>query len=89
MESSILTQDDVLKELDRFVLVELYVDGPGEDKKANAKLEVSLFQESSQPLYAILTPDGREVSRISGRTRGKDEFLKFLRDGYAKATGRR
>ena len=88
MESSILTEGDVSKELDRFVLVELYVDGPGEDKKANAKLEVSLFNESSQPLYAILAPDGREVARISGRTRGKAEFLGFLRDGLAKATGR-
>ena len=87
MESSILTEPDVRRELDRFVLIELYVDGPGEDKKANAKLEVSLFQESSQPLYAILAPDGREVSRISGRTRGKAEFLAFLKDGLAKANG--
>ena len=86
MESSILTQGDVLAELDRFVLAELYVDGPGEDKKANAKLEVSLFQESSQPLYAILTAEGREVARISGRTRGKAAFMRFLKDGYAQAT---
>ena len=87
MESSILTDPDVRRELDRFVLVELYVDGPGEDKKANAALEVRLFQEASQPLYAILAPAGWEVSRLSGRTRGKEEFLSFLKDGLAKANG--
>ena len=84
MESAVLVDPEVRGELGRFILIELYVDGPGEDKKANAKLEVALFQESSQPLYALLAPDGREVARMSGRTRGKAEFLAFLRQGLEK-----
>jgi hypothetical protein len=85
MESSVLVDNAVLKELSRFVLVELYVDGPGADKKANARLEVERFGQSTQPLYVVLTPDGREVAQLGGFTRSKAEFLGWLKRAYANA----
>ena len=86
MESSVLVDNRVLEELDKFVLAELYVDGPGEDKKANARLQVEKFGQSTQPLYVVLTPDGREVAQLGGFTRSKAEFLGWLKQAYAKAT---
>ena len=88
MESSVLVDNRVLQELSRFVLVELYVDGPGDDKKANARLEVDRFGQSTQPLYVVLTPDGTEVDQLGGFTRSKAEFLGWLRQAYEKAKAR-
>ena len=85
MESSVLVDPEVRKELGRFVLVELYVDGPGPDKKANARLEVERFKQSTQPLYVVLTPDGEYVDQLGGFTRSKAEFLGWLTQAYAKA----
>ncbi len=88
MESSVLVDSAVLQEISKFILVELYVDGPGEDKKANARLEVARFGQSTQPLYVVLTPDGDEVAQLGGFTRSKAEFLGWLKQAYEKAQAR-
>lgn len=55
MEENVFPLPEVKRYLDRFVLVQLYVD-KGPEKDFNANLQVERFRNSAQPYYAVLDP---------------------------------
>ncbi len=86
MEASILLDPAVREELSRMVVVELYVDGQGEDKRFNKQLQIDRFKQSSQPHYVVLSPDGKtETGQFPGFTRDRDKYLAWLKSASEKA----
>ncbi len=72
-------------ELEKFVLAELYTDLQDEISDENQRVQYQRFGTTTLPLYAILTADGKTVAETGGAQVARDEFLKFVKDGYAAA----
>lgn len=83
METNIFPLPEVRRELEKFVLVELFTDGEGERFERNRELESKKFGTIALPFYAILDGEGREIATFPSLTRDKDEFIRFLRRGSA------
>lgn len=70
--------------LKSFVIAELYTDRQGAEHKAkdaeNARLQEEQFATAALPLYLVLGPDGRERSRLLGKS-NVSEFAEFLKKG--------
>jgi thiol:disulfide interchange protein DsbD len=81
MESNMFPDPDVERELARFVLAELFTDRQTPEDDRNGALQQQQFGTVALPLYAIITPDGRELATFPGLTRDKAEFIRFLRAG--------
>lgn len=75
----------VRKELEKFVLAELYTDRETPEHEAgdvkNAELMAAKFNSVALPLYAVITPEGEILAKFPGLTRDKREFTGFLQDG--------
>lgn len=84
MEKNVLPHPDVLRELKDFVSVELYTDGGSAEDKANQKLLLDLAQTTANPTYAVVTPEGKVVKLLEGRSSVKD-FTQFLKDARVAA----
>ena len=82
MESNMFPQPEVRKELDRFILAELYTDRDtaehATDDQRHQEIQEKQFGTVALPLYVIVGPDGRELARFPGLTRDKAEFIRFL-----------
>ena len=74
----------VKKELDRFVLVELFTDRETPEDERNGQLQESRFMTVALPLYVILDPEGNELGQFPGLTRNRDEFVAFLQAGASR-----
>ena len=83
MDANILSQQEVRKLLERFVLVKLYTDG-GKNHREKRQYEIDRFGTAAQPLYVILDGDDLEITRFPGMTRNVNEFVKFLNKGMKK-----
>ena len=85
MESNMFPQPEVRKELDRFILAELYTDRDTAEHAAgdqrHQEIQEKQFGTVALPLYVIVGPDGRELSKFPGLTRDKAEFIRFLQAG--------
>ncbi|HKX27585.1 MAG TPA: cytochrome c biogenesis protein CcdA [Blastocatellia bacterium] len=81
MESNMFTDQRVRKELERFVLAELYTDRETADDERNSQLQAEKFETVALPLYAIVNPDGKTLAKFPGLTRDKQEFIGFLQLG--------
>jgi thiol:disulfide interchange protein DsbD len=96
MEKNMFPDPLVKKELDRFVLAELYTDREtsehqAEDEK-NAERQSRQFNSAALPLYAIISPDEKTLAVFPSLTRDKQEFISFLQRGsnsFAQQTARR
>ncbi|WP_145269951.1 protein-disulfide reductase DsbD family protein [Tautonia plasticadhaerens] len=87
MEQGVMPKGDVIERLRQFVPVQLYVDrvpveGLGADRSEelairNFERELELTDESTQPLYVVMTPDGEVVSSKGGLIE-RPEFISFL-----------
>lgn len=93
METTVFPQPKVRQELEKFVLVKLYVDAPPPEGPKNKKLRDERFKSNDLPLYVILDADGEEVTRLNFAERDADKFAAFLREGLelggaAKSAGR-
>jgi thiol:disulfide interchange protein len=84
MESNMFPDAAVQKELERFVLAELFTDRPTPEDERNSELQEKNFGTVALPLYAIVDTDGKELARFDGLTRDKAEFLRFLQSGAAR-----
>jgi thiol:disulfide interchange protein len=81
MESNMFTQPAVTKELERFVLAELFTDRETAEDERNGNLQAEKFQTVALPLYAIVDPNGNTLATFPGLTRDRQEFVGFLRRG--------
>lgn len=87
MEQGVMPKGDVIERLRQFVPVQLYVDrvpveGLTPDQSEdlairNFKRELDLTDESTQPLYVVMTPGGEVVSSKGGLIERPD-FISFL-----------
>ena len=97
VEHKIMPRPDVVAELKKFVTVSLYTDQADidslslEDREdlaaANLEFEIKLVDESTSPVYAVVTPEGKLLGKTSYQA--NDDFLRdFLREMREKhATG--
>ncbi|MBM3333533.1 thioredoxin family protein [Candidatus Sumerlaeota bacterium] len=87
MERNIHPRPEVVRTMERFVLVQLYTDS-GPKREANARMQVDRFGTAALPLYVIMGADDRELARLEGLTRDPVRFVAFLEEGFA-ALGKR
>src|SRR5262247_72009 len=95
MEKNMFPDPQVKKELDRFVLAELFTDRETPEHRAadekNAERQ-SKFGSAALPLYAIVSPDEKTLAVFPSLTRDKQEFIGFLQRGansFEQQTARR
>ena len=81
MEANIFPEKEVHALLKQFVRVQLYTDGRGEKYKRNRDFQEAHFGTVALPLYAIMTPGGKEITHFPGMTRDVDIFVRFLKQG--------
>jgi thiol:disulfide interchange protein len=84
MESNMFTKPEVKRELERFVLAELYTDRETAEDESNGQLQAEKFETVALPLYAIVDPNGNTLASFAGLTRDRQEFIKFLQRGANK-----
>jgi len=88
MEKNMFPDPAVKKELDKFVLAELYTDRETPEHEAadrrNGELQVEKFGSVALPLYAIVDPSGNKLAQFGGLTRSKQEFIGFLQRGASR-----
>ncbi len=84
MESNMFTQADVKKTLENFVTAELFTDRQTPEDERHSQIQEKSFGTVALPLYVVISPDGKELSKFPGLTRDKDEFIRFLQAGAAK-----
>jgi thiol:disulfide interchange protein len=77
MEANIFPS--VHDELEKFVRVQLYTDGWGQQYEDNQRYQKEQFGTVALPLYAILDHQGNKLATFPGMTRKPEEFLRFLR----------
>jgi thiol:disulfide interchange protein DsbD len=80
MEISMFPQPEIEAALRQFVRVRLYTDG-GPRGPENQEFQVSKFGDAALPLYAIVSPDEKEIARFVGLTHDKAAYLEFLKRG--------
>ena len=78
MEKNVLPRPEVVREIDKFIPVELYVDRPTDLDRKNQKLMQELAGSVAMPIYAIVSPDGKLVKLVQG-SRSSTEFVMFLK----------
>ena len=81
MKANMFTKPEIETALADLVLVELYTDGLDAAGEANQQLQISRFNSSTIPFYAVIRPDDTPAGTFSGQTRNAAEFLKFLKSG--------
>src|SRR6266511_3111655 len=89
MEKNMFPDPQVKKELDRFVLAELFTDREKPDEvraadEKNAERQATQFQSAALPLYAIISPDEKTLAIFPSLTRNKQEFIGFLQRGVSR-----
>jgi thiol:disulfide interchange protein DsbD len=79
MESTVLVDPEVVKEVGRFVSIRLYTDGnPPARAERNRRFQEAQFGSVALPFYALYDSHGNLVRTHQG-VAGKAEFLEFLR----------
>jgi len=79
MEEGVLKRPEIVREMRRFVAVELYTDRGTAEDDARRTYQVETFGTAALPFYALLTPGGRVIATFPGSTNDGAEFLAFLR----------
>lgn len=89
MEKNMFPDPAVKKELEKFVLAELYTDRedtPEHQKidEENGRLQAEKYGTVALPLYVVVDPNGNVLSKFPGLTRDKQEFVEFLQRGASR-----
>ena len=88
MEKNMFPEPEVKKELDRFVLAELFTDRDTPEHKTadekNADLQTTKYNSAALPLYVIISPDEKALATFQSLTRDKQEFIGFLQRGASR-----
>jgi len=79
MEANVFPLPAVHDLLKKYVRLQLFTDGAGEEYKENQQYQKERFGTIALPLYVILDSRGDEISTFPGMTRKPEEFLNFLR----------
>ena len=87
MEQRVLPRPEIVKELKKFVTVQLYTDfvpiasltaaQRKELAEKNQERQLDLAQEATNPFYVVLSPDGKLVASMGGYNE-PPVFLDFL-----------
>jgi thiol:disulfide interchange protein DsbD len=96
MEQRVLPRPEVAALLNKFVTVQLYTDFvpiasiTADQRKElalkNQERQVDLTNETTNPLYTVVTPDGQVIHRVGGYVE-PDKFIEFLKGSLDKAGG--
>jgi len=88
MEKNMFPDPQVKKELDRFVLAELFTDRETPEHRAadekNAERQSTKFGSAALPLYVIISPDEKTLATFPSLTRDKQKFIGFLQHGASR-----
>jgi thiol:disulfide interchange protein DsbD len=88
MEKNMFPDPQVKKEMDRFVLAELFTDRDTPEHKdadeKNAELQTNKYNSAALPLYVIISPDEKALATFPSLTRDKQEFIGFLQRGASR-----
>lgn len=89
MEKNMFPDPQVKKEMDRFVLAELFTDREKPDEvraadEKNADLQTTKYNSAALPLYVIISPDEKALATFQSLTRDKQEFIGFLQRGASR-----
>lgn len=79
MEKNMFPRGAVVKELERYVPVELYTDRGTPEDLANRELEQKLTGVITLPVYVIVSPEGKALEVFQGSTRDEAAFVAFLK----------
>lgn len=83
MEANVLPLPEVKRELEKFVLVELYTDQRDPVSQANEKLMEKLTGVATLPVYVTMKPNGTTVTKVfQGSTSDVASFVRFIKKGY-------
>ncbi len=78
MEKNVLPHQDVVRELENYIAVELYTDGTDAKSRMFNRIQQEKFNTVAIPLYAVVDPDLRERDRLEGLERDPAKFSAFL-----------
>jgi thiol:disulfide interchange protein DsbD len=88
MEMNMFPDPQVKKELDRFVVAELFTDRETPEHQAadekNGQRMATQFKSAALPLYAIIAPDEKTLAVFQSLTRDRQEFIGFLQTGASR-----
>jgi thiol-disulfide isomerase/thioredoxin len=85
MEGNMFPRPEIAAALKKYVLVELYTDGPDAASEENVKFESTKFGTIATPFYAIVDPDEMVIATFDHRTTDAQEYLAFLNKGATPA----
>lgn len=89
VEGEIFPRQEVMRELDKYIRVELYTDNGTPEDNRNQELEQKLTGVVTLPVYVIVSPDGQALRVQQGSNFDATQFAAFLRDGRANSTASR
>ncbi|PQV64246.1 Thiol:disulfide interchange protein DsbD [Abditibacterium utsteinense] len=78
MEKNVLPHQNVIKELENYIAVELYTDGTDAKSREFNRFQQEKFNTVAIPLYAVVEPNLKERGRLEGLERDPAKFAAFL-----------
>jgi len=81
MKANMFPRPEIMDEMRKFVLVELYTDGTDAESERNQELQNSRFSTIAIPYYVLIDPDEKVIAAFPGLTKKSEEFLAFLKSG--------
>ena len=81
MKTNMFTKPEIATALEGLVLVELYTDGLDDVSDKHQEMQISRFNSSTIPFYAVIRPDDSLAGTFLGQTRDVKAFLSFLASG--------
>jgi thiol:disulfide interchange protein len=82
MEANMFPKALVQRELEKYVLVQLYTDGEGEPYQSFQQMQQDKFKTVALPFYAVVDAKGDEIKTFPGLTRNEAQFVSFLQAGH-------
>ncbi len=86
MEEGMFPRPEIKSELLKFVTAELWTDAGTPEENANAELRIKLTESITNPVYVIMTSEGKVVKIFQGGTNDAEKYKKFLVDGFELAS---
>ncbi len=83
MERNVLRRPEVVRAINKFIPVWLYVDRPTPEDRRNQKLLDDLLHTAALPDYAVVSPDGKLLSATQGR-RSSEDMVAFLQKAQSQ-----
>jgi len=85
MEQDVFPQPEITAAINAFVPVELYTDRGTPEDDANAELREKLTNTATNPVYAVVAPDGKVLKIFQGSSVTDQQFIDFLKEAKRAA----